>query len=129
MIENADFSPEELERRKHDKIEFRIKKRNSTIFVLCSTVIQLVETLVILCALLLADIFVMFRIFNLNDVPAGPTILQFSFFVLFFVGLILGFFAYKATMKFIVTKFDLSEKLLDSTIAHYKFSKKDKGED
>ena len=84
MIENADFSPEELERRKKDKIEFRIKKRNSTIFVLCSTVIQISETLIILAALLFADLMISFKLFDLNKIEAGPTILQLSFFVLFF---------------------------------------------
>ncbi len=119
MIENADFSPEEMERRKHDKIEYRNKKRNSTIFVLASTLIQIIESLLILALLLLADIFVCFKIFDLNKLEAGPTILQFSFFGLFFVGLILGFFAYKYTMYFIVTKFDLKGKLLDETLEHY----------
>ena len=124
MIENADFSPEELERRKKDKIEFQVKKRNSTIFVLCSTVIQIVETLVILAALLFADLMLMFKVFDLNKIEVGPTILQLSFFGLFFVGLILGFFAYKYTMYFIVTKFDLTSKLLDTTLEHYKTLKK-----
>lgn len=126
MIENADFSPEELERRKKDKIEFRIKKRNSTIFVLCSTVIQILETLIILAALLFADLMISFKVFDLNKIEAGPTILQLSFFVLFFVGLVLGFFAYKYTMYFIVTKFDLTSKLLDTTLEHYKTLKKEK---
>ena len=126
MIENADFSPEELERRKKDKIEFRIKKRNSTIFVLCSTVIQILETLIILAALLFADLMISFKLFDLNKIEAGPTILQLSFFVLFFVGLVLGFFAYKYTMYFIVTKFDLSSKLLDTTLEHYKTLKREK---
>ena len=126
MIENADFSPEELERRKKDKIEFQVKKRNSTIFVLCSTVIQIVETLVILAALLFADLMLMFKVFDLNKIEAGPTILQLSFFLLFFVGLVLGFFAYKYTMYFIVTKFDLSSKLLDTTLEHYKTLKREK---
>ena len=126
MIENADFSPEELERRKKDKIEFRIKKRNSTIFVLCSTVIQILETLIILAALLFADLMISFKLFDLNKIEAGPTILQLSFFLLFFVGLVLGFFAYKYTMYFIVTKFDLSSKLLDTTLEHYKTLKREK---
>lgn len=125
MIENADFSPEELERRKHDKIEFRKKQRTSNIFVLASTLIQIIETLVILCVLLYTDLIVMFKVIKIDN-ESGPTILQLSFFILFFVGLILGFFAYRATMKFIVTKFDLSGKLLDTTIEHYKFIKRKK---
>ena len=125
MIENADFSPEELERRKHDKIEYRKKQRASNIFILASTLIQIVETLIILCLLLWSDLMIMFKVIKIND-ESGPTILQFSFFILFFVGLVLGFFAYKYTMKFIVTKFDLSGKLLDTTIEHYKFIKKNR---
>ena len=120
MIENADLSPEEQERRKRDKIEFRNKQRASNIFVLASTLIQIIETLIILCALLWADLMIMFKVIKIND-ESGPTILQLSFFILFFVGLILGFFAYRFTMKFIVTKFDLSNKILDSTLDHYRF--------
>lgn len=125
MIENADFSPEELERRKHDKIEYRKKQRTSNIFVLASTLIQIVETLIILCILLWSDLMIMFKVIKIDN-ESGPTILQLSFFILFFVGLVLGFFAYKYTMKFIVTKFDLSGKLLDTTIEHYKFIKRKK---
>lgn len=125
MIENTDFSPEELERRKHDKIEYRKKQRTSNIFVLASTLIQIVETLIILCILLWSDLMIMFKVIKIDN-ESGPTILQLSFFILFFVGLVLGFFAYKYTMKFIVTKFDLSGKLLDTTIEHYKFIKRKK---
>lgn len=125
MIENADLSPEEQERRKRDKIEFRNKQRASNIFVLASTLIQIIETLIILCALLWADLMIMFKVIKIND-ESGPTILQLSFFILFFVGLILGFFAYRFTMKFIVTKFDLSNKILDSTLDHYRFIRKKK---
>ena len=127
MIENADLSPEEQERRKRDKIEFRNKQRASNIFVLASTLIQIIETLIILCALLWADLMIMFKVIKIND-ESGPTILQLSFFILFFVGLILGFFAYRFTMKFIVTKFDLSNKILDSTLDHYRFIRKKKQE-
>ena len=125
MIENADLSPEEQERRKRDKIEFRNKQRASNIFVLSSTLIQIIETLIILCALLWADLMIMFKVIKINE-ESGPTILQLSFFILFFVGLILGFFAYRFTMKFIVTKFDLSNKILDSTLDHYRFIRKKK---
>ena len=125
MIENADLSPEEQEHRKRDKIEFRNKQRASNIFVLASTLIQIIETLIILCALLWADLMIMFKVIKIND-ESGPTILQLSFFILFFVGLILGFFAYRFTMKFIVTKFDLSNKILDSTLDHYRFIRKKK---
>ena len=125
MIENADLSPEEQESRKRDKIEFRNKQRASNIFVLASTLIQIIETLIILCALLWADLMIMFKVIKIND-ESGPTILQLSFFILFFVGLILGFFAYRFTMKFIVTKFDLSNKILDSTLDHYRFIRKKK---
>lgn len=123
MIENADLSPEEQERRKRDKIEFRNKQRASNIFVLASTLIQIIETLIILCALLWADLMIMFKVIKIDN-ESGPTILQLSFFILFFVGLILGFFAYRFTMKFIVTKFDLSNKILDSTLDHYRFIRK-----
>ncbi len=125
MIENADLSPEEQERRKRDKIEFRNKQRASNIFVLASTLIQIIETLIILCALLWADLMIMFKVIKIDN-DSGPTILQLSFFILFFVGLILGFFAYRFTMKFIVTKFDLSNKILDSTLDHYRFIRKKK---
>ena len=125
MIENADLSPEEQERRKRDKIEFRNKQRASNIFVLASTLIQIIETLIILCALLWADLMIMFKVIKIDN-ESGPTILQLSFFILFFVGLILGFFAYRFTMKFIVTKFDLSNKILDSTLDHYRFIRKKK---
>ena len=125
MIENADLSPEEQERRKRDKIEFRNKQRASNIFVLSSTLIQIIETLIILCALLWADLMIMFKVIKINE-ESGPTILQLSFFILFFVGLILGFFAYRFTMKFIVAKFDLSNKILGSTLDHYRFIRKKK---
>ncbi|MCR5254202.1 MAG: hypothetical protein K6C98_10890 [Treponema sp.] len=125
MIENADLSPEEQERRKRDKIEFRNKQRASNIFVLASTLIQIIETLIILCALLWADLMIMFKVIKIDN-ESGPTILQLSFFILFFVGLILGFFAYRFTMKFIITKFDLSNKILDSTLDHYRFIRKKK---
>ena len=125
MIENADLSPEEQERRKRDKIEFRNKQRASNIFVLASTLIQIIETLIILCALLWADLMIMFKVIKIDN-ESGPTILQLSFFILFFVGLILGFFAYRFTMKFIVTQFDLSNKILDSTLDHYRFIRKKK---
>lgn len=124
MIENADGTPEELEKRKRDVIRYRNLKRNSNIFVICSSIIQIVESLIILAVLLVVSLFVMFKIFHIDENPAAAFIMQATFLILFFAGIILGFIAYRKTMHFIMTKFDFSDKLLQSTIEHFVVEKK-----
>jgi len=125
MIENADGTKEELERKKKDAIHYRNLKRNSNIFIFCACLAQIVITLIVLLALFILTCTVMFKIYHADQNESAYIVLQVLFISIFFVGLILGFFIYRRIADFVIRKFHFETKILASTISHYKIETKE----
>lgn len=111
-----EFDEAEKARRKKEEIAFRNKKNFSRMFVFFGSVFEIIETLAIIIGLFIAFAFILSRILPadiFNKVYSIVTI------AVFFGGLVLGFFIYRALMQFLIEKFDLREKLTDEVLNHY----------
>jgi len=117
-MDTPDWEEQEKLRRRKETVEYRTKKTRSTIFMVCASVFEILETLLIMIALFLLVSFVLFKLFdpNLKAVQIAFEVLS---IVVFLGSMIGGFFVYKAVMKLVITKFNLKEKLSDDVISHY----------
>lgn len=118
MDETELTKEEKLERRKA-QIELNKKKRNTTIFLLCTSLIQILVTLVIIVAFFFISLFIVVRVFDPQGETA-PLVMQGLMFVEFIAGLILGFMAFTAIVRWIIKKFQLEGKIKDDVLARYK---------
>ena len=109
---------ETIEKRKKAQIEARTKKKFSTMFTLTSSIFEIIETIIIMFVLFIGTAFVMFKLLGL-DSERAQTVFAILMFVIFFGGLVAGFFVYKAAVRFVVKKFKLKSKLSDEILTHY----------
>lgn len=119
MIENADLSEAELARRRKDKIEYRIKKRNSFIFTLCATVFEIAVSFAIFFILFIAAAKILALIVGAEH-PNFAEYILYASLVIIVLSIVIGFKLYKFTCRKIIKKYDLTNKLLDSVLYHYK---------
>ena len=113
-----DLDKEAYERRKRDQLEYRAKKRTSSIFMLAATAFEIVETLIIMLALFLLDAFILLKVCN----PESATvqiIFQITTIIIFLGGIVLGFLLYKKIIRWVIIKFNLKDKLMDEVTSHY----------
>lgn len=123
-MDYSDFDEAELARRKKDQIEYRNKKRNSSILTFCSSLYEIVVSLVIFFVLfLLAAVIV-----SKTGLQDASNLLFYVMIALLIVSIILGFFIYKVTVRAIIKKYHLEDKILDSVLYHYKTKKEIKAE-
>ena len=108
---------ERLERQKKE-LELRAKKRNSRLFLFIGSIFEIVETFVVITLLIVFFSFLVLKVFKLPE-AATTTIMQFSTVVSFIGGLFLGFMIYKNCAKFVIEKFNLTDKLSDEILGHY----------
>ncbi|MBP5519836.1 MAG: hypothetical protein J6X84_04580 [Treponema sp.] len=121
-MDMSEIDNEERELRRKKEIEFRIKQRNSRIFLFFGSVFEIVETIAVILGLFVFFSLLIFRVFNLPE-EAAKTIYQASTIIAFVGGLFLGFLIYKNCARFVIEKFKLSDKLTSEVLGHY--SKKD----
>ena len=111
---------EKAERAQRQKLELerRAKTRNSRLFLFFGSLFEIVETLIIILLLIIFFFLLFGRVFNLPD-GATATILQFSVIVSVIGGLVLGFMVYKTCARFVIEKFNLTDKLSNEVLGHY----------
>lgn len=127
-MDEYELTPEEKKAQKMAKIAFQRKKRNTNLFLFCTCIIQIVVTLAIIVALFILSLVIISRVFG-PDSEVAAKIMQILMFVEFIGGLILGFMAFSAIVRFIIKKFDLESKINADVIARYKKQPKDKKQD
>lgn len=114
----ADLDEETREKRKKEQVAYRSKKAASTRFMIFASLINILETLVIMLVLFMLAAVLTFKVFHATG-PVGQVVFQVLMVVIFIGSMILGFFVYKKTMVFLITKMGLKDKLLDDVLVHY----------
>lgn len=116
------YEEEALARKKKESIEFRNKKRNSNLFLFFGCVFEIIETVILIFGLFLLFSLLFFKVFNMQS----QTVFSVGSLVIFFGGLFLGFQIYKFTVRWVIAKFNLEEKLTKEVLDHYlKISKEE----
>ncbi len=118
-----DTEKEERLQRQKAELERRKKTRNSRLFLFFGSIFEIVETLAVILLLFVFFSFLILRVFKLPE-SAAQTIFQFSTIVSFIGGLFLGFIIYKRVARFVIEKFNLTDKLTNEVLGHY--AKRDK---
>ncbi len=109
----------EREKRKQEKIKWQAKKRASTLFMICTSVFEILITLIVILLLFVLSAFLVFRVFNANG-ETGQLVFEILSIIIFIGGMILGYFLYKIIARASIKKFHLEDKLLDEVLLHYK---------
>ena len=122
-MDMTDAEKEERLQRQKLELERRAKKRNSRIFLFFGSIFEIVETLAVILLLFIFFSFLVLKLFKLPE-AAARTIMQFSTIVSFVGGLFLGFIIYKRCARFVIEKFNLTDKLSNEVLGHY--AKRDK---
>lgn len=121
-MDTPDLDEEEKARRKAESVAYRNKKRYSSIFMLCASVFEILESLAIMFVMFFIAAFFIFKVFKATG-PTGQVLFQVLMILIFISGLILGFLVYKKTITWVIKKYKLEDKLLDEVLLHY--TKKD----
>lgn len=98
----------------------RTKRKNSTIFMLVTTLIEIAVSLVAIIALFCISAFFIFKVFHAGDTKAGAVIFEILTIVSFIGGMIIGFILYKICARWLIKQFKLEDKLSDDVLMHYK---------
>ena len=109
---------EEKARHKQEKIEYRNKKRFSSIFLFIATVFEIIETFLIILLLIIGSVAITTRFVDVNS-ALFSNILGIIIIVFSLGGLIIGFIIYKKAMGWAINKFNLQDKLLEDVTSHY----------
>ena len=109
---------EEKARHKQEKIEYRNKKRFSSIFLFIATVFEIIETFLIILLLIIGSVAITTRFVDVNS-ALFSNILGIIIIVFSLGGLIIGLIIYKKAMGWAINKFNLQDKLLEDVTSHY----------
>ncbi|MCH5292923.1 MAG: hypothetical protein J1E07_04225 [Treponema sp.] len=113
-----DLDEESREIRKKQQIEYRNRRKVSTIFMFVATLFEILETLLLMLALFALDALIMLRLFNPEN-QSVQIAFQVSIVVIFIGGLVGGFLIYKNIVRWVIKKFSLEKVLLDDVVRHY----------
>lgn len=117
---------EEKTRHKQQQVEYRNKKRFSSIFLFIATIFEIIETFIIILLLIIGSVAITAKFVDVNS-ALFSNILGIIIIVFSLGGLIIGFIIYKKAMGWAINKFNLKDKLLDDVTSHY--IKKDENEE
>ena len=120
------LNDEEKARHKQQQVEYRNKKRFSSIFLFIATIFEIIETFIIILLLIIGSIAITTRFVDVNS-ALFSNILGIIIIVFSLGGLVIGFIIYKKAMDWVINKFNLKDKLLDDVTSHY--IKKDENEE
>ena len=120
------LNEEEKARHKQQQVEYRNKKRFSSIFLFIATIFEIIETFIIILLLIIGSIAITTRFVDVNS-ALFSNILGIIIIVFSLGGLVIGFIIYKKAMGWAIKKFNLKDKLLDDVTSHY--IKKNENED
>lgn len=126
-MDYTEIDDEEKKRRKELAVQMRTKRKNSTIFMLATTIIEIIVSLAAILVLFCVSAFLIFKVFNAGNSKLGAIIFEVLTIVSFIGGMIIGFFLYKACARWIIKQFKLENKLSDDVLMHYKkYTKEEK---
>ena len=122
-----DLDEKVKQQRKKDAVEYKKKKKYSSMFMFFASVFEIIETLIVMIVLFVLVAFLLFRVFGATG-DVGQTVFSIMTIVVFFGGLILGFMIYKRTMGWVIEKFKLEDKLSKEILDHYRKRTKEEKE-
>lgn len=126
-MDYTEIDDEEKKRRKELAVQMRTKRKNSTIFMLATTIIEIIVSLAAILVLFCVSAFLIFKVFNAGNSKLGAIIFEVLTIASFIGGMIIGFFLYKACARWIIKQFKLENKLSDDVLMHYiKYTKEEK---
>lgn len=117
-MNTENLSEDEKERRKQQQIEYRNKKRFSSVFLFIATIFEIIETFLIILVLIVGSIALVTRFVDVSS-ALFSNILGIIIIVFSLGGLVIGFIIYKKAMGWAINKFNLKDKLLDDVTSHY----------
>lgn len=123
----SDLDEKVKAQRKKDAVDYRTKKKNSNLFLFCSSIFEVVETILIIMVLFIVFSFFMFRVFNATG-DLAQKIFSIMTIVIFVGGLVLGFIVHKKVLGWVIEKFNLEDKLSKEVLDHYKKRTKEEKE-
>ena len=127
-MDMPDWEEEEKARRKKEIVEYRTKKTRSTIFMLCASVFEIAETLILMLGLFLLMSFILFRLCDESQ-QAVQIAFQILSIVVFIGNKKIKKNNNKLNIKAIINKFNLKDKLTDDVVFHFKKKKKNETEE
>lgn len=117
-MNTENLSEDEKEKRKQQQIEYRNKKRFSSVFLFIATIFEIIETFLIILVLIVGAIAFVTRFVDVSS-ALFSNILGIIIIVFSLGGLVIGFIIYKKAMGWAINKFNLKDKLLDDVTSHY----------
>lgn len=117
-MNTENLSEDEKEKRKQQQIEYRNKKRFSSVFLFIATIFEIIETFLIILVLIVGAIALTTKFVDVNS-ALFSNILGIIIIVFSLGGLVIGFIIYKKAMGWAINKFNLKDKLLDDVTSHY----------
>jgi uncharacterized membrane protein len=118
MLDDDGLTEQEREEKKRNAIEARIKKRNTTLFVVVAWIFEIVVTMIVLLALFILFAVVIFKFLPFSEITKS-VIMEISTIFIFFGGLVLGFMIYRNCTDWVIRKFNLQDKIVEKTLKHY----------
>ena len=112
------LNEEEKARHKQQQVEYRNKKRFSSIFLFIATIFEIIETFIIILLLIIGSVAITAKFVDVNS-ALFSNILGIIIIVFSLGGLVIGFIIYKKAMGWAINKFNLKDKLLDDVTSHY----------
>lgn len=117
-MNTENLSEDEKEKRKQQQIEYRNKKRFSSVFLFIATIFEIIESFLIILVLIVGAIAFVTRFVDVSS-ALFSNILGIIIIVFSLGGLVIGFIIYKKAMGWAINKFNLKDKLLDDVTSHY----------
>lgn len=90
-------------------------KRNSMIFMIAASVVEIILTLVLMIGLYVLAAWLIYRVLKISS----PLPFQIAYPLVFILGMILGFILYKLVMRWAIDKFHLRGKIQPDIVDHY----------
>lgn len=118
-MDYSELDKEDQKRKKAQQIEWRTKKKNSSIFMLVSSIFEIIVSLIVIVALFVISALIVFRVLKLDN-KAGQIIFEVLTIASFIGGMIIGFIFYKMGARWAIKKFNLEDKMLEEVMVHYR---------
>lgn len=118
-MDYQELDEEEKAKRKKAQVEFRTKKRYSVKFQIMASIFEIVETVIIMFALIILASVLAFGVFHIEPESTAFNIFQIGLILIFLIGMVLGFIIYKKVIRWYIKKFKKVNKLNDEILVHY----------
>jgi len=118
-MDYSELDKEDQKRKKAQQIEWRTRKKNSSLFMFISSIFEIIVSLIVIVALFCISALIVFRVFNATG-KVGQIVFEILTIASFIGGMIVGFVFYKIGARWAIKKFNLEDKMLEEVTVHYR---------